>query len=67
MFDIVISGGTVVDGTGSAPYTADVAVQDGRIVEIGEGQRRVPRDASMPTARWWPPAGSTSIPITTAR
>jgi N-acyl-D-aspartate/D-glutamate deacylase len=34
MFDRVIEGGTVVDGTGTEPYTADVAVRDGRIVEV---------------------------------
>jgi N-acyl-D-aspartate/D-glutamate deacylase len=35
MFDLKITGGTLVDGTGSAPRTADVAVKDGRIAEIG--------------------------------
>jgi N-acyl-D-aspartate/D-glutamate deacylase len=33
--DIVIKGGTLVDGTGAAPVTGDVAVRDGRIVEVG--------------------------------
>lgn len=34
---IVISGGTVIDGTGSPGVSADVLVRDGRIVEIGHG------------------------------
>jgi len=34
-YDVVMRGGTVVDGTGAARRTADVAVRDGRIVEVG--------------------------------
>ena len=34
-FDLVVRGGTVLDGTGGAPREADIAVQDGRIAEIG--------------------------------
>ena len=35
MHDLRIRGGRIVDGTGREAYDADVAVQDGRIVEIG--------------------------------
>jgi N-acyl-D-aspartate/D-glutamate deacylase len=33
--DILLKGGTIVDGTGEAPYEGSVAVRDGRIVAIG--------------------------------
>jgi len=35
MLDCVISGGTVVDGTGAERREADVAIRDGRVVAIG--------------------------------
>jgi len=35
VFDLVIRGGTVIDGTGGDPLEADVAVQDGRIAVVG--------------------------------
>jgi dihydroorotase/N-acyl-D-amino-acid deacylase len=34
-FDLLIKGGKIVDGSGSAAYTADVAIKDDRIVKIG--------------------------------
>jgi N-acyl-D-amino-acid deacylase len=36
MHDLVIRGGTVVDGTGGASRTADVAVDDGIITAVGD-------------------------------
>jgi N-acyl-D-amino-acid deacylase len=35
MYDLVIRGGEVVDGTGLPAYRADVALRDGRIARIG--------------------------------
>jgi N-acyl-D-aspartate/D-glutamate deacylase len=52
-FDLVIRGGTVVDGTGAAARTADVAIHDGRIVEVGKvdesGAREIDADGAVVT------------------
>jgi len=34
-FEIVIRGGSVVDGTGTPKFTADVGIRDGRIARVG--------------------------------
>src|SRR5262245_7588384 len=42
-YDLVIKGGTVVDGTGAKRYRADVAIAGGKVAEIGkvtEGAKR---------------------------
>ena len=36
MFDLLLCGGKLYDGGGNAPYTADVAVRDGKIAAIGQ-------------------------------
>jgi len=46
MFDLTITGGTVVDGTGAARYRADIGIKDGKIAEI---RRRHGDDAGLPT------------------
>ncbi|MCZ0936366.1 MAG: D-aminoacylase [Gemmatimonadetes bacterium] len=33
-FDLVITGGTVVDGTGADRFTADIGIRDGRVVDV---------------------------------
>jgi N-acyl-D-aspartate/D-glutamate deacylase len=35
VLDLVLRGGTVVDGTGSAPEVADVGIRNGRIAALG--------------------------------
>ncbi|MEJ0067324.1 MAG: amidohydrolase family protein [Caulobacteraceae bacterium] len=36
MRDLIIRGGTIVDGTGEAPFVGDIAIDGDRIVEVGE-------------------------------
>jgi N-acyl-D-aspartate/D-glutamate deacylase len=36
MYDVIIKGGDVIDGTGAPRRRADVGIRDGRIVAIGE-------------------------------
>ncbi|MBQ1094260.1 D-aminoacylase [Streptomyces sp. B93] len=48
MLDHIIQGATVVDGTGSPAYTADVGLRDGRIAAVGKitSPARTREDAS---------------------
>ncbi len=48
MHDLVIRNGTIVDGTGEAPYQGDIAIDDGRISAIGriEAEGRETVDAT---------------------
>ena len=53
---ILIKGGTLVDGTGSAPRTADVLIEDGLVAEVGRidspGARVVDADGLTVTPGW---------------
>jgi N-acyl-D-aspartate/D-glutamate deacylase len=55
-FDLVIRGGSVVDGTGAPARTADVAIKDGVIAEVGDvdgtGAREVDADGALVTPGW---------------
>ena len=35
MLDLKILGGTIIDGTGGQPFTADIGVRDGKIISVG--------------------------------
>jgi N-acyl-D-amino-acid deacylase len=40
MHDIVIRGGSIVDGTGSEPVPGDLAIEDGLIVAVGKVEQK---------------------------
>ena len=56
MHDLVIRGGTIVDGTGAAPVTADVAIDGEHIVEVGtvdgHGRREIDADGAVVAPGW---------------
>ena len=56
MHDVVIRGGTVVDGSGEARFTGDVAIDGDRIVAVGDvsarGRREVDADGLLVTPGW---------------
>jgi N-acyl-D-aspartate/D-glutamate deacylase len=56
MFDRVIKGGSVVDGTGRPAFTADVAISGGKIVEVGRvrgaARETIDADGLLVTPGW---------------
>jgi N-acyl-D-aspartate/D-glutamate deacylase len=56
MHDIVIRGGTIVDGTGAPASNGDVAIDGDRIVQVGgragPGKREVKADGRLVTPGW---------------
>lgn len=43
-YDLLIAGGTVIDGSGSAGRVADLAVKDGKVAAIGRIERKAARE-----------------------
>ena len=56
MHDIVIRGGTIIDGTGAAPFTGDVAIAGSRIAGVGgkqgPGRREIDASGLLVTPGW---------------
>jgi N-acyl-D-amino-acid deacylase len=56
MHDIVIRGGTIIDGTGKPAFAGDVAIADGRIAAVGGKQgpakREIDGDGLLVTPGW---------------
>ena len=56
MHDIVIRGGTIVDGTGKAAFSGDVAIAGGRIAavggKLGPAKREIDAAGLMVTPGW---------------
>jgi N-acyl-D-aspartate/D-glutamate deacylase len=57
MHDLVIRGGTIVDGTGAARSTGDIAVDDGQLTQVGgrvgeRGARELDADGLIVTPGW---------------
>lgn len=56
MHDIVIRGGTIIDGTGKAAFSGDVAIAGGRIAAVGgkqgPGKREIDASGLLVTPGW---------------
>jgi len=44
MFDLIIRNAYLVDGTGAEPYTADIAILNGVVAEIGSIEKKAKRE-----------------------
>jgi len=56
VFDLIIRNGTIVDGTGAAPYLGDIAIQGDKIVAVGEvtgtAKREIDAGGMIVTPGW---------------
>ncbi len=55
MLDLLIEGATLIDGSGAEPRTADVAVKDGRITEVGRLRGPAARERIAAEGAWLTP------------
>ena len=56
MHDLIIKGGTIVDGTGAAPFKGDIAVRGERIVAVGQNlgpaRKQIDAEGMVVTPGW---------------
>ncbi len=56
MHDLVVRGGTLIDGTGTRRYTGDIAIDDGRLTQVGgqagRGHREIAADGLLVAPGW---------------
>ena len=56
MYDVLIRGGRIVDGTGKSAFSGDVAIANGRIAavgkDLGSAKKTVDADGLLVTPAW---------------
>ena len=56
MHDVVIRGGSIVDGTGKPAFTGDLAIADGCVAgvgkDLGSAKKTVDADGLLVTPAW---------------
>ena len=56
MHDTGVRGGTIIDGTGGAAFSGDVAIEDGKLTQVGgkagPGKREIDADGLLVTPGW---------------